>query len=38
MVAANAVVKGTFPDNCVIAGLPARVVKHFNEETNKWIR
>ena len=38
VVAANAVVKGTFPDNCVIAGLPARVVKHFDKETNKWIR
>jgi len=27
VVGANAVVKGTFKDNCVIAGVPARIIK-----------
>jgi acetyltransferase-like isoleucine patch superfamily enzyme len=28
-VAAGAVVRGTFPDNCVIAGVPARIVRRY---------
>lgn len=36
VVGANSVVKGEFPDYCVIAGCPARIVKRFNGE--KWIK
>jgi acetyltransferase-like isoleucine patch superfamily enzyme len=31
VVAAGAVVRGTFPDRCVIAGVPARIVRQWNE-------
>lgn len=38
MVGANAVVKGEFPDYCVIAGVPAVVVKKYDFETESWIK
>lgn len=36
VVGANSVVKGTFPDYCVIVGLPAKIVKKYNFEKQKW--
>lgn len=36
VVGANSVVRGTFPDYCVIAGAPAKIVKRYNAETNTW--
>ncbi len=36
IVGANAVVRGTFPDFCVIVGAPARIVKKYNPETQTW--
>lgn len=36
VVGANSVVKGEFPDNCIIAGIPARIVKRYNPECGKW--
>lgn len=36
VVGANAVVRGTYPDYCVIVGVPARVIKKYNPETGKW--
>lgn len=36
IVGAHSVVRGEFPDYCVIVGTPARIVKKFNFETNKW--
>lgn len=36
VVGANSVVKGTFPDNCIIVGCPARIVKRYNENSNRW--
>lgn len=36
VVGANSVVRGTFPDYCVIAGAPAKIVKMYNPETNIW--
>lgn len=38
VVGANSVVKGFFPDFCVIAGIPARIVKRYNTDTGKWER
>lgn len=36
VVGANAVVKGYFPDFTIIAGNPAKVIKHYNEATGRW--
>lgn len=36
VVGANSVVRGVFPDYCVIVGAPARIVKRYNPETSKW--
>ena len=36
IVGANAVVRGQFPDYCVIAGIPARIIKQYNKQTKKW--
>ncbi len=38
IVGANAVVRGEFPDYCVIVGVPGRVVKIYNPETREWER
>jgi acetyltransferase-like isoleucine patch superfamily enzyme len=36
VVAANAVVTRDVPDYCVVAGVPARVVKQYNPDTQTW--
>ncbi|WP_448672243.1 acyltransferase [Sphingobacterium multivorum] len=36
VVGANSVVRGVFPDYCVIVGVPARIVKRFNFDTQQW--
>lgn len=36
IVAANSVVRGTFPDYTVIAGVPARPIKQYNFTTQEW--
>ncbi|RJS45404.1 acyltransferase [Nocardioides cavernaquae] len=36
IVGANAVVRGDFPDHCVIVGAPARIVKRFNADSRVW--
>jgi len=36
IVGANAVVRGHFPDHCVIAGVPARILKLRDPETGRW--
>lgn len=36
IVGANAVVRGTYSDNCVIVGNPARVMKRYNHESKYW--
>lgn len=36
IVAAHCVVKGIFPDYCVIAGVPGRIVKQYNINTKEW--
>lgn len=36
VVGTNAVVRGCFPDYCVIVGVPARIVKRYDEVSRKW--
>lgn len=36
VVGANAVVRGSFPDYCVIAGVPAKIIKKYNSDTKIW--
>lgn len=36
IVGTNSVVRGNFPDYCVIVGNPAKIIKQFNFETQKW--
>lgn len=38
VVAANSVVRGTFPNHCVIAGSPARIVRRFDADAGEWRR
>lgn len=38
IVGANAVVRGSFPDYCVIVGNPGKVVKKYDHETNSWLK
>ena len=36
VVAAGSVVKGKFPDYCVIGGVPARILKKYYSEEDIW--
>ena len=36
IVGANAVVRGTFPDYSVIVGVPARIIKRYDEKSKEW--
>ncbi len=36
IVGSNAVVRGEFPDNCVLVGCPARIIKRFNGVNGEW--
>lgn len=36
IVGANSVVRGEFPDYCVIVGAPAKIIKKYSFETKKW--
>ena len=39
IVGANSVLsKSVYPDNCIIAGTPGKVLKRFNPSTQKWER
>ncbi len=38
VVGANSVVTKDVPDYCVVAGAPAKIVKRYNFQTNKWQR
>ena len=38
VVAANAVVNKVFPDNVMIAGIPAKIIKVFDFEKHEWTR
>ena len=38
VVGANAVVTHSFPDYCVIAGVPAKVIKKYDFEKSEWVK
>jgi acetyltransferase-like isoleucine patch superfamily enzyme len=38
IVGANSVVRGEFPDFCVIVGAPAKVVKRYDGNLGEWIK
>lgn len=38
VVGTNAVVRGSFPDACVIAGIPARIIKRFDVRCGQWLK
>ncbi|MEC7310097.1 acyltransferase [Vibrio crassostreae] len=38
IVGANSVVKGIFPDYCVIAGSPARIIKYYDSNEQCWVQ
>lgn len=37
IVGANSVVKGDFPDYCVISGIPAKIIKKYDVESKRWL-
>ena|SRR5688572_20951206 len=37
VIAANAVVSGVYPDYCVVAGNPARIIRRYDIEKQRWI-
>lgn len=36
VIGANAVVNKSIPDFCIAAGVPAKVIKRYNQESNVW--
>ena len=36
IVAANAVVTKSVPDYCMVAGMPAKIIKKYNFESHSW--
>jgi len=38
IIGANSVVKGIFPQNCIIAGVPAKIIKRYNDKDSQWYR
>ena len=38
VVAAGSYVNKDVPDYCVVAGVPAKIIKRYNMETKKWER
>lgn len=38
VIGAHSIVNTNVPDNCIAAGAPAKVIKRYNFESNKWER
>jgi acetyltransferase-like isoleucine patch superfamily enzyme len=38
IVGANSVVRGSFPDYCVLAGVPAKIIKQYDDIQKQWVR
>lgn len=37
-IGANSVVSGEFPDYCIIVGAPAKIIKRYSFEKQKWLK
>lgn len=37
IIAANSVVLSNVPDYCVVAGIPAKIIKRYEHELNSWV-
>ncbi len=38
IVGSNAVVKGNYPDYCLIGGVPAKIIKKYDMDIQKWVK
>lgn len=38
MIGANAVVTKDIPDNCIVADIPAKIIKRFDTAIQKWVK
>lgn len=38
IVGANAIVSKDIPDNCVVAGVPAKIIKRYDFDKGEWVR
>lgn len=38
IVAANSVVTKSFPKNCIVGGVPAKLIKFYDEEKKQWLK
>ena len=38
VVGANSVVKGQFPDGCIIVGAPAKIIRQYDDSSKNWIK
>ncbi len=38
IVGANSVVTKSFPGNCVIAGVPAKIIRRYDDKTQSWVK
>lgn len=38
VIGANSIVNRDIPQNCIVAGAPAKIIKKYNDETKKWDR
>lgn len=36
VIGSNAVVTKDLPDNCIVVGVPAKVIKRYNAASKKW--
>lgn len=38
IIGANSIVNRDIPENCIVAGSPARIIKTWNDETKQWVK
>lgn len=38
MIGANAVVTKDIPDDCIVVGIPAKIIKRFDVASQKWVK
>lgn len=38
VIGANAVVTKDIPDNCMVVGIPAKIIKRFDHNIQQWVK